>query len=45
MTTGGVAQDEGGFLPLLAVGATADIFIVDDDRVLRRYRDMNDAWA
>jgi aminoglycoside phosphotransferase (APT) family kinase protein len=45
MTTGGVAEDEGGFLPLLAVGATADIFIVDDDRVLRRYRDMHDASA
>lgn len=45
MTTGGIAEDEGGFLPLLAVGATADIFIVDDDRVLRRYRDLHDASA
>ncbi|MGV8968485.1 MAG: phosphotransferase [Cellulomonas sp.] len=45
MTIGGVAGDEGGFLPLLAVGATADIYIIDDDRVLRRYRDSHDATA
>lgn len=43
MTTGGFADTGGEFLALLAVGATADIFAVDDERVLRRYRDLRDA--
>jgi len=43
MTTHGVADNDAGPLPVLAVGTTADIFLVDDDRVLRRYRDVHDA--
>jgi aminoglycoside phosphotransferase (APT) family kinase protein len=42
MTTGGAADSENDFWPLLAAGATADIFLLDDDRVLRRYRDGRD---
>lgn len=45
MTTGGFSDGDGEFLPVLAVGATADIFVVDDERVLRRYRDLRDASA
>jgi len=45
MTTGGVTEEQGDKLSVLAVGATADIFIVDDERVLRRYRDQHDASA
>ena len=40
---GDVFDDGGDILPVLAVGATADIYVIDDDKVLRRYRDQHDA--
>jgi len=47
MTTGGFADnledDAAEPWVLLAVGATADFFVLDDERVLRRYRDERDA--
>lgn len=43
MKPNGVADDVTGALPVLAAGTTADIFAIDDDRVLRRYRDVHDA--
>lgn len=43
MTTNGVADQDAGTLPLLVVGTTADIFLTDDNRVLRRYRGAHDA--
>ncbi|HEY5514693.1 MAG TPA: phosphotransferase [Pengzhenrongella sp.] len=42
MTTNGVAENDTGAMPVLAVGTTADIYLVDDERVLRRYRDGHD---
>ncbi|HEY8717756.1 aminoglycoside phosphotransferase family protein [Pengzhenrongella sp.] len=45
MTTQGIADDDSEALPLLAVGTTADIYLVDEETVLRRYRDVHDATA
>ena len=42
MTTPGVTEPEAGPGPLLTVGTTADIYLLDDDRVLRRYREEHD---
>lgn len=42
MTSPGVADNVAGPLPVLAAGTTADIFVVDDDRVLRRYHGAHD---
>jgi Ser/Thr protein kinase RdoA (MazF antagonist) len=42
MTSPGVADPGAGPGPLLTVGTTADIFLLDDDRVLRRYREQHD---
>lgn len=38
----GVTHAEAGPGPVLAVGTTADIYALDDDRVLRRYREQHD---
>lgn len=42
MTTSSAGQ-VGDQLPVLNTGTTADIFLVDDTRVLRRYRDQHDS--
>lgn len=42
MSAPGATDPEAGPGPLLTVGATADIFLLDDDRVLRRYRQQHD---
>jgi hypothetical protein len=42
MTSPGIADPGAGPGPLLTVGTTADIFLLDDDRVLRRYREQHD---
>jgi Ser/Thr protein kinase RdoA (MazF antagonist) len=42
MTSPGVAEPGAGPGPLLTVGSTADIFLLDDHRVLRRYRRQHD---
>ena len=39
----GAADDVAGALPVLATGTTADIFAIDDVRVLRRYREVHDS--
>jgi len=45
MTTDGIAHYDAGTLPVLAVGNTADVYLLDEDRVLRRYRDGRDATS
>ncbi|GAA2720605.1 phosphotransferase [Cellulomonas aerilata] len=42
MTSPGVTEPGAGPGPLLAEGTTADLFLLDDDRVLRRYRERHD---
>ena len=42
MTSPGVTDPDAGPGPVLAVGTTADIYLLDDDRVLRRYREQHD---
>ena len=42
MTSPGVTEPTETPGPLLTVGTTADIFLVDEDRVLRRYREQHD---
>lgn len=42
MISHGVADNDAGTLPVLAVGSTADVFLIDDDTVLRRYREARD---
>jgi tRNA A-37 threonylcarbamoyl transferase component Bud32 len=42
MTSPGVTEPDAGPGPVLAVGMTADIYALDDDRVLRRYREHHD---
>ena len=42
MTSPGVTEPAASPGPLLTVGTTADIYLVDDDRVLRRYREQHD---
>lgn len=43
MTTNDVAERDGAPWPVLAAGTTTDIFLVSEDRVLRRYRDVHDS--
>jgi aminoglycoside phosphotransferase (APT) family kinase protein len=42
MARSGTTQPDPGTGPLLTVGTTADIYLLDDDRVLRRYREEHD---
>ena len=42
MTSPGVTEPDAGPGPVLAVGTTADIYLLDDDRILRRYREAHD---
>ncbi len=42
MTTRGVTEPAAGPGALLTVGTTADIYLVDEDRLLRRYREQHD---
>jgi Ser/Thr protein kinase RdoA (MazF antagonist) len=42
MNSPGVTQPGAGPGPLLTVGTTADIYLLDDDRVLLRYREHRD---
>lgn len=45
MTTTGTAENAGEPLPVLNSGTTADILLIDDARVLRRYHESHDSTA
>lgn len=42
MAPSGVTEPDAGPGPVLTAGTTADIHLLDDDRVLRRYREQHD---
>jgi aminoglycoside phosphotransferase (APT) family kinase protein len=42
MASSGVTEPHAGPGPVLTTGTTADLYLLDDDRVLRRYREQHD---